>query len=259
MNYKYPFAVYRDQNDDLKEIKREDLVDPFKLAFARSVRLYDEDEEYRLYPRARSGAPHFYCRTQNRRRVVSGAESDPRHNARRDALLDALVTKRELRIGYREYFGAGKDDFEFVEIAEIEGYGWGKEVTRIAPRGLRVRHDIFGASPMLAMSERRPWIAVEVIATHYLDDETFSSLIDVSCEMPMVVGFDLVDAPNYFLKLDDTDGTLRLIYYIYDGSVWKNEVRTQIQSGAALRAVLEKELREKRARDAAKRGQVAVR
>ncbi|HVS52473.1 MAG TPA: hypothetical protein VHD62_08965 [Opitutaceae bacterium] len=259
MNYKYPFAVYRDQNGDLKVIKREDLVDCSILALARSVRLYDEDEEYRLYPRARTGAPHFYCRTENRRRLVAPIEPDPRHNARRDSLLAALNSQKGLKLGYRDYFGSGPEDFEFFEIAEIEGYIWGKEVTRIMPYGLRVRHDVFGASPLLAMSERRPWIALEVIATHYLDDDTFQSLIDVSREMPLIVGFDLVEEPNYFLKLDEADGTLRLIYYIYDGSVWRNEVRTQIESGAALRAVLEREVRDKRARDARRRAAAPTR
>jgi len=108
-----------------------------------------------------------------------------------------------------------------------------------------VRHDVFGASPRLGMSERRPWIALEVIATHHLDEGTFQSLLDLSAEIPLIVAFDLIGVPNYFLQLDEMNLTLRVIYYIYDGCVWRSHVPTKIVTAGALRTVMEQDLRTK--------------
>lgn len=241
MKYKYPWAVYRDEKGELHKISREELNDPNVLARARSVRLYDETEEYRLYPRARQDSPHFYCRAENPRRLVSNHDPDPRHNVRRDFLLRKLTALAELKVGYREFFAS--DDWEFVEIAEVEDYVWQREVTRIVPRGLRIRHDLFGASPILAMSERRPWIAIEVIASHYLEEETFQSLLNLSAHLPLLIGFDLVELPNYFVQLDEAKRTLRLVYYIHDGRVWKNHRPQAIYDAATFKAILQRGIR----------------
>lgn len=242
---KYERACYRDNNGALHWIEPNELNDPITLATARSVRLYDEDEEYRLFPRNREGGPHFFCRSANPRRLISSKEKDGRHDRRRDILKERLENITGLKVGYRHYYGSGKDDFDFVEVAEIEDYKWGTEVTRIVPFNLRIRHDIFGASPVLGMSERRPWIAIEVISTHYMDEETFEAVLDLSKHLPMLVGFDLVDIPNYFTSLDEKTGTLRFIYYMYDGAVWRNDMRTELDTAGKLKAVLQQELRDK--------------
>ena len=247
VDYKYQRACYYDKAGNIHWIVPDDLKNPHDLALARSVRLYDETEEYRLFPRARESGPHFFCRSREQRRLVVSAEADPRHNKRRDELKDSLLTVPGLKLGYREYFGPEK--FDFVEVAEIEGYTWETEVTRIVPYGLRVRHDIFGASPVLAMSERRPWIAIEVISTHYLDEGTFDSLMALSADLPLLVLFDLVEAPNYFISLDTEENTLRFIYCIYNGKVWRNEKETKLDTAAKLKAVLQTELRDLRRRN----------
>ncbi|HEX8290557.1 MAG TPA: hypothetical protein VF570_02300, partial [Pyrinomonadaceae bacterium] len=164
-------------------------------------------------------SPHFYSLSGNARSIVRIKESDPAHDRRVADLLRVLSSGANFRIGFYDWDG---EETQFVSFTQTRNYSWGKEVTRALTAGVRCRHDLFGAPNDLTLTARFPWVAVEVVKHHYPDNKTFSAFLSLTKELPCVILFDFIDVPNYFLKVNETSGEIRVIYYIYDGAVWKN-------------------------------------
>lgn len=223
---KHPVAIYYDSQGTRLQLFPHQLHDIGKRAFARSTELWDEDEEYRLYPRYRADSPHFYSLSSKLRNLHVSAETDPAHNQRVDELLEILDSDIGYKIGFNTWDGEGEEKEEqFVSFTETRGYAWGKEITRALSEDARCRHDLFGASKALQLTAKYPWVAIEVVKHHYPDDTTFQALLSLSKALPLVILFDFVDVRNYFFHVKKNDRTIRVIYYIYDGSVWKGEKR----------------------------------
>lgn len=223
---KHKVAIYYDSQGTKSEIFPEDLHDIGKRALARSTELWDEDNEYRLYPRYREDSPHFYSLSSTLRKLHVSAETDPAHNDRVDELLGLLNSDSGYKIGFNTWDGEGdKKEKQFALLTQTNGYAWGKEIARALSEDVRCRHDLFGASKALQLTAKYPWVAIEVVKHHYPDDKTFKSLISLSKVLPLVVLFDFVDVPNYFFQIKEKDKIIRVIYYIYDGSVWKGDSR----------------------------------
>jgi hypothetical protein len=219
---KYPHAIYYDAKGEQQKLFPDELHDTERRAFARSSELWDPDEEYRLFPRYREDSPHFYSLSNSARAFSRVLENDPAHDARVLDLLKELSSDTNFRVGFYEWDGTEK---QFISFTQTRNYSWGKEVTRALTANLRCRHDLFGASKDLKLTARFPWVAIEVVKHHYPDDQTFSALLSLTKELPCVILFDFIDVPNYFLHVDRSAGDIRVIYYIYDGSVWKNDCR----------------------------------
>lgn len=71
----------------------------------------------------------------------------------------------------------------------LEDYLWDSEVHRITSSKSIVRHDIFGQNRNIAMSIFKPWVAIEIINTHYPSEDTFVEMINLSKNFPFVVFF----------------------------------------------------------------------
>ena len=88
------------------------------------------------------------------------------------------------------------------------------------------------------MSVRSPWVAIEVINTHFPSEETFSAMLELSKQMPLLIMFDLVTVKTkkYFINIDLQKNTIRPIFYIYEGSVWHSDrIDHEIKSSAILK------------------------
>lgn len=216
---KYPYAIYYDANGKQQRLFPHELHDTGKRAFARANELWDPDDEYRLFPRYRGDSPHFYALSNDNRAFSRVLENDPDHDARAMYLFGQLSSDTNFKVGFYEWDGTEK---QFISFTQTKNYSWGKEVTRALTANVRCRHDVFGAPNDLRLIPRLPWIAIEVVKHHYPDDQTFSALLSLTKQLPCVILFDFIDAPNYFLSVDKTMGEIRVIYYIHDGSVWKN-------------------------------------
>lgn len=219
---KYSHAIYYDTHGDQQKLFPHELHDTGKRAFARSAELWDPDEEYRLFPRYREDSPHFYSLSNNTRAFSRLLENDPAHDARVVDLLDALSSDTDFRVGFYEW---DRDEKQFVSFTRTRNYSWDKEVTRALSASVRARHDLFGTSNDLKLTAQFPWVAIEVVKHHYPDDQTFSALLSLTKQLPCVILFDFIDVPDYFLNINQSTGEIRVIYYIYDGSVWKNGTR----------------------------------
>ncbi len=237
---KHPCAVYYDSNSVRRELKPDELHDVSKRAAARETELWDPDEEYRLYPRYRQDSPHFYSLSKNTRRYATRAENDPAHDERVESLLDLLQRKQGYKIGF---LTQDSGEQQFITFVRTNGYLWGKEVSRAISENVRCRHDLFGARMELRLSAGSPWVAIEVVKDHYPEQQAFDALLVLTRNLPLLVLFDFIEVPNYFFQVREADATIRIIYYIYDGSVWKNEKRLESCTHIYFRERVEDHLR----------------
>jgi hypothetical protein len=227
MGQKWPIAVYYDSGSVRHQLDRKSLDDaapnPAERLRIRNLELWDSAEEYRLAPRFRSNAAHFYSPQSNTRSVCSRAEKSTGHN-RCCATVIGELERREWTVGYYAWDKMSPDDPNGEKVIDplfrTGGYSWGKEVTRTLTSGIRWVHDVFGAKLDLRTSERFPWFAVEVIDTHFPDQQALDGWIEASKSFPYVVAFEFVASPKYFFAFNEKLGCLRISYYIYDGRLW---------------------------------------
>jgi hypothetical protein len=227
-------AIYYDEDGARQTIRAKQLMDPAEFAAAKLKDLYDESELFQLFPR-NSATPHFFeTGTKSGTQDLFRGETDPAHNKRVDELAKNLV---ELSIFSLALKGSSKDGEKIEILYKIPKYNWGAEVHRIMSADAIVRHDLFGKSQELGMSIRRPWIAIEVIYTHYPEEQAFEAMLAVSKSMPFIVIFDLVEKKNTFLKIDFSLQQLQIrpwTYWIKNGKVWKGNIETGINTSAHL-------------------------
>lgn len=233
------FAIYYDGYGCSHTLSAEDLSDDRVFEKAKDLILYDASEQSILVPRDISGKRrHFYEPNNTGRRSVYGfdSENDETHYQRVEEDLINLLSSKRWLVGF-------KDGDQFQQIFDIQHYDWDIEVHRIVSKNIIVRHDVFGQSKRMGMSVFRPWIAIEVIHTHFPEEPTFDALMNLSKHIPLLVLFDFTAPRNYFLKIDPRGKTIRFSYYIYEGRVWNGGQLTDIRTSAGLKAVIESRLR----------------
>jgi len=223
---KHETAIYYAADTRL-EITSTELQANETFARAKDLDLFDATEEYRLYARAGSncGLRHFYCRSKTTRALVQRGEISPEHNKRVESLMTQLAEPASSR--FRFYSQNYRR--EERELALVENYAWQKETVLIPNKDLRVRHDIFGMrAGRLGMSSINPWVAIEVIHHHYPSPASFSAMLALSEQIPLIIIFDHVAKTNFFLHIkpgirraDRSD--VRCIFYIFEGQLWENE------------------------------------
>jgi len=210
---KYEYATYRDENENLCRLYSYELsnISISEKIRIRELILFDESEEYRLYPRFNKITPHFYRRSKNVRSYDrNDKDKSETHDDRIEELVEALKNTEELNIGYYRFEGKPKEDEtkeerekrrSFETLFKITDYSWAAESTRIVSSNLRVRHDVFGASKSHSMSERKPYVAIEVVRTHFPEKDTFEGLLSLSKQIPLLVVLNFTSKPNYFCQL----------------------------------------------------------
>lgn len=238
----HEIAVYYDENNARHEAKASSLLDPQILADLKQRDLYDETEQKRLQARwAPNMRPHFYEISKSTgTRVLFTGEVDATHNARVAELLKQLADCEPLEFVLL-HPGRGDIAERAERLASLPEYKWGGEVHRILSKDAIVRHDIFGQTPELRMSIIRPWIAIEVINTHYPEETAFSAMLAASRDFPFVVLFDFTAHPNTFVKVDKFAKRLRIrpwTFYIKEGALWQGGSATSINSSAQFKIEL---------------------
>jgi len=222
----HPVAYYRADGVQ-KPIKASELTDKDKLHLAKTELLTDKNETVRLWPKfCTEKRPHFYVLNSADKRRISECEIDPAHNERVEEILGKLNSCTVWKVVVNVYVD-GKRERE--TRFSLDDYQWGDEVHRICSSELTIRHDLFGQSKLLSMSVFRPWVAIEVINSHYPDEQTFNEMLRLSRQMPLLVFFDVLsdNLHNYFLKVDNRSDEITPLYYIYEGSMWKGGDRRE--------------------------------
>lgn len=239
---KFDVAYYVDANCKVQRIKAKDLENNEVFEFASKQTLYDGTGQYRLWPRehgSETGRPHFQSREAAKGdRKTFKFEDDDEHNKRIEKVLNKLRARPDWTISVKKY-GVTEPEITF----NILNYAWGDEVHRIVSSEAFVRHDIFGQAPEIRMSILRPWVAIEVVNTHFPEEEAFSAFLELSNRLPFIVIFELTEKENYFSRINASSGTIEPIFWIYDGSVWKNaNRRNDIKTSAAFSSAIKEML-----------------
>lgn len=231
-------AVFYDDNGR-HMLRADDLADDQVFENAKLLTLYDKSEQSIIFPRDIKGRRrHFFEPPSEGKRSVYGTktETDPSHDRRVELHFLDLTYRSKWKIGFHDRGG-------FTKLFDIADYNWDREVYRILSKGAVVRHDLYGQREHIGMSVLQPWIAIEVINTHYPEPQAFDAMIQMSVQVPLLVFFDPTERRDYFFQIDPINGTIRCTYYVFDGKVWNGDQPTKIESTAQLQAVIEKRLR----------------
>ena len=237
---KHPTAAYLDEKGNRGLIRAEELLDKAVLERAKLLKLYDASEQVRVSPKfSKTGTPFFCATAIGKRSVLFAAESNPAHNHRINELLTALksLDRWSLALMDKPLNAKNLHAPKYENVLKMPKYQWGTEIHRILAEDSIVRHDLFGQSTELEMSVLRPWVAIEVVHTHFPDEKTFSILLGTSKRMPLTVFFDFTEYPDSFVKVDTTQKILQYrpwTYFIRDGRVWKGRNATTISTSARL-------------------------
>ncbi len=214
---KWNAAIYLTPDGNWQTVYPEDLHDLEFRAFLRGQELWDSEREKRLFIRYRVDTPHFYSLSNRTRRIIERLETSTLHHQRVEQVLTALQ-QQEFKFGYVDH--KAEEGPEFITLFNSEQYTWSEEVVR-SRADIGWRHDIFGAQASHRLSDRCPWVAIEVIDSHFPEDRAFDAWLQLSLEFPCLVLFDFVKKWNYYFQVKD-NCQVRVIYYIYEGAVWKS-------------------------------------
>ena len=192
--------------------------------------------------------PHFFATGVRGARGVYDGEDDPRHDARVDTLLRKLRSERMWRLGLGDTVSKpnGGFDWELSNRIELPAYEWGNEVYRIVTRDAIVRHDLFGQAFNLHMSVNQPWVAIEVIHTHFPEEAAFAAMLELSERVPFYVLFDFTAVGDKFVRVEPELNAIiyrKWAYLIHDGHVWKGDEKTDIRTSAALKVHILKQFK----------------
>lgn len=185
---------------------------------------------------------HFRAPGESVDRAIDRGENNPDHDNRIDNLLKELNSRQTWKVETSGYVARKLVQRILFDLAAT--YQWGEEVFRIVSSEAAVRHDLFGqARELLDMSQQLPWIAIEVINTHYPEEKTFTGLRDLSRSLPLLVAFDFTKRPDHFLKVDSQSGTITTKLYMLRGEIFHLADKLDIQSSNALATFVTSELR----------------
>ena len=226
-DFEHPAAVMYDAAGKRCTLKPRHLTNPEVYAEAvrasKARRLFELGEQFNLSvsPRTAERRAHFFAPCGSRNTSIYLQRDSSVHDDHVENLHAWLDGRRSLSL-------AGHD-------VCLDEYQWDKEVVRVLSSSVTVRHDLFGHSGV-HMSKRRPWIAIEVIDTHYPDEPVFEELLRLTKELPLIVLFDVVECSNTFWDFDETQHLLDVRYTMRGGSVWwKNIQQKTVLTSAQLK------------------------
>lgn len=222
---RHRYALYFPSPGVEEVIDAEGLVDD--TVFHRAANLghegllWDDSMTFRLDVRdgGDTKCRHFYALRQSQHsiRVFERSESNSKeHEERIRELMGRLRSRTEWVVRHAPPYKRPAK----VEVARLVGYQWGGEVTRGLSYDILARHDIYGHRATLASSPLLPSLAIEVVHTHYPEDEVVAALVRASEVLPIVVLFDYADRANWFLTIDPTDGFIDADFVLSRGQFW---------------------------------------
>lgn len=237
----YKYAVYIDDEGKAHRIYASSIQDTagYEAAVNLSTEfgLLDPSEQFPIVPRLGGTAKrnHFTALGEpSVRTVFSGeAENDKTHDARVFALLEQLTKSAHFVV---EGILTQRQQRSFQLLRKLYEYQWGAEVHRIVSEEAVIRHDLFGQPTEIEMSIHRPWVAIEVIHTHFPEDVAFQGMVSVSRAMPLMVLFDCTDVQDYFLRVLPEQNRIETRLYMLGGEVYLENNKLGIASAAGLRA-----------------------
>jgi len=239
---KYILAWYLDEQNCWQSIYFKELTDENKRAIARTKELYNEKEgNIYLGVRSHESTPHFFKKKDIRNLIAKGFDKSEHHKFIINKLIEDYLCKDEfkkIKFGFYERpWEKEKKDKGFDTIIKVEDYIWSKEQGFGLVYGKYIIFDMLGRSDCaIGLLDKKPYIAIEVIDTHFHNYETFKSLVELTKNLPFIVMYYFTGAyprlnQPIFSERKNSASKIRVYCYLFDGSFWIQKTRIEDEEG----------------------------
>lgn len=216
---KYNKVYYYDIKDNRQEFFAKNLDTKENIAVLKKHEIWDDTETLLL-------TPVDYVNHETKRSYFRSIPNQPNrllcldesyeHDTKVDEIYDTLIKSNNLKIWFKDFTGYPATN---STISKLQNYHWNFEVSReLYGFDQRVRFDLFGQCANGTISEKRPELIIEVIDSHFLDENLFVYLRSRTKQMPCVVLFYFISTENMLNKSDHND--LRISAFMKDGEFY---------------------------------------
>lgn len=176
--------------------------------------------------------PHFFRKRLIRQNIEKGVSESDKHNyivSFLENYLDQKFSKHHF--GY--YERPWSEDKGFGEIIKTKDFKWSREVGFGLAYGKYIVFDILGRSTeKIALLDSSPYVAVEVVDTHFHSKEAFIALLELSKNIPFIILYYYVNKFPLLNQQKDPSRSngyskIRIHSYISDGSFWIRDKRIE--------------------------------
>lgn len=182
--------------------------------------------------------PHFFRKRPFRQRLPNGGGEGNAHRIVCEALHRLFTDERKVDVGYYEA-PWNRSDPGFDALLTISDYDWarGTDASIGVVYGRVFIPDLLGRSRGVALVDSKPYVAWEVVDTHFHSLETFEAILKCTHDIPLVVCFFFQAKNPYLNAIEEPERAngrwrVRLNYYISDGSFWERDRRFEDRQGA---------------------------
>ncbi len=226
---KHETAFYQDENNIWHEVNHNELFQKQKRAELRERDLYDKpDGDLQLGIRNHKITPHFYVKRPIRKSLEYKSKKSKLHNEQIDIIYNFL--KKYKKHSFNSY-----KSFNFTEetIIKIKNYEWEKEAKFGIIYGKYAVFDILGRDyENIHLTDKNPFVAIEVIDTHFHSQETFKILLEATKNLPLIIIYFFINQIpklNHLKKPKNENFYTRNVIYFHmsDGSFWEKNERIE--------------------------------
>jgi len=219
---KHKTAFYQNKNKQWHKVYHDELLQGKKRAELREKDLYDKpDGDLQLGIRNHKTTPHFYVKRFIRKPLESKSKKSKLYNKQIDIIYNFL----------KKYKKHSFNTFEET-ILKIKNYEWEKEAKFGIIYGKYAVFDILGRdSKNIHLTDKNPFVAIEVINTHFHSQETFKILLEATKNLPIIIYFFINQTPklNRLKRPKNESFYIRNVIYFHmsDGSFWEKNERIE--------------------------------
>ena len=220
---KHKIAFYKDENNIWHKVYYAELFNKQKRVELREKDLYDKPNgDLQLGIRNHKTTPHFYVKRHIRKPLESKSKKGKLHNKQIDIIYNFL----------KKYKKHSFNIFEEI-IFKIKNYEWEKEAKFGIIYGKYAVFDILGRdSENIHLTDRNPYVAIEVVDTHFHSKETFKILLEATKNLPIIIIYFFIKQIPKLNRLKkpkkENHYTKNVIYFhMSDGSFWEQNERIE--------------------------------
>ncbi|WP_404317020.1 hypothetical protein [Malaciobacter canalis] len=240
---KFEEAYYL-ENDVWNPVSYRELTDPNRRAELKEKKLRNEKNgTIVLGIRNHETTPHFYEKFNLRVNIDKGVIETEEHDRNKNILKNFLKKYPKNRFGYYESPWEKKHkDKGFESFLSIKDYIWDTEVKFGLIYGKYIIFDVLGRSRNeLTFTDSLPFVAIEVVDTHFHSKQTFKILLKLSKDLPIKVLYYFVsqlpskyehkEHQNWIKKPYNENvknyANSKILCHLANGSFWFNNYRIE--------------------------------
>lgn len=191
---------------------------------------------YQLGIRNHPQTPHFFQKKPIRNNIEKGVLESEEHEKQKSMVRNFLKKYEKHSFGYYES-PWNEENKGYESIIRVKDYIWDTEVKFGLVYGKYVRFDILGRPKSeLSFTDKFPYIAVEIVDSHFHSQEAFKILLETTKNIPLIVAYIFVPKAPYINGVkkpnrSNSFSTNRTPFYLSDGSFWDGNERMEDSLG----------------------------